>query len=219
MIVSSKSTLFFAAVPFALSLFYVLACLLRLLSENVVGILEILPFPLFTFILTVVLLFLEKTHSSHKESRSKIAYAVPAFMCPTALCSAWTLSPSHFGGIAWGGVYYFMEEVTRYPNFGSFNTMILLGMLTMLCASLLPAMIAWGYLSVWPKLTICAFTLLAVTVYLIVAVKLDLNLWLAGIFGTKQESLIFLLYGPLTRTLAIFSILYLSFSLIYPSKS
>ena len=213
-----KSFLIPLLLPVALSFFYLAASLLRILNERVASMLETLPFPVFTIILTIILIFIEKKQFPTLGLRAKCAYAIPGFMAPTALFNAWTLAPSHLGGVAWGGIHYFLEAVTRYPNVGSINSEVFIGLFVMLSTCYLPVVIAWGYLSGWPKRTIYALALLAVIGYLIVAVYLDFNLWLAGLYGTEQESLMFLLYGPLSRTLAITSTCYLVTRLMFTPK-
>ena len=212
-----KSFLILPLLPVALSLFYLAGSLLRILNESVASMLETLPFPVFTIILTIVLIFIEKKQSPPLVLQAKYAYAIPGFMAPTALFNAWTLAPSHLGGVAWGGIHYFLEAVTRYPNVGSVNSEVFIGLLVMLCTCYLPVVIAWGYLSGWSKHTMYVLALLAVIGYLIVAVYLDLNLWLAGLYGTEQESLMFLLYGPVSHTLAVTSTCYLVTRLIVRS--
>jgi hypothetical protein len=205
-----KAFLFLALLPGALSLFYLAASLLRILNESAASMLETLPFPVFTIFLTIVLIFIENRWSSPLVLRAKFAYTIPGFMAPTALFNAWTLAPSHLGGVAWGGIHYFLEAVARYPNVGSVNSEVLIGLLVMLCTCSLPVVIAWGYLSDWSKRTMYSLALFAVIGYLIVAVHLDFNLWLAGLYGTEQESLMFLLYGPVSRALAVTSTCYLA---------
>ena len=176
-----KSFFLLLLLPVALSLFYLAASLLRILNENVVGMVETFPFPVVTIIITTVLIVIEKKQPPSLGLRVQCAYAIPGFMAPTALVNAWTLAPSHLGGVAWGGIHYFLETVTRYPNVGAVNTEVFIGILAVLCACYLPVVIAWGYLSGWPKHTMYAFGLLTVIDYLIVAVQLDFNLWLAGL--------------------------------------
>lgn len=213
-----KSTLILLLLPAAFSLFYLAASLFRLLDDSVASMLETYPFPIFTIILTIVLIVIEKKHSIPLGLREKYAYAIPGFMAPMALFNAWTLVPSHIGGVSWGGIHYFLETVTRYPNFSSVNSMLFLGMLAVLCASYLPVIIAWGYLSFWSKRTMYVLALLALAAYLMVAANLDFNLWLAGLYGTEEHSLIFLLHGPISRTLAVISACYLVIRLMLDPK-
>ena len=212
---NQKSIVALLLLPAAFSLFYLVTSLFRLFDDGVAGILETVPFPLFTILITIMLIVSEKKHSLPLKIRDKYAYTMPAFMAPTALFSAWTLAPSHLGGVAWGGVHYFIEAITKYPNLGSVNSILFLGMLSVLCASYLPVIIAWGYLSIWSKRTMYVLALLSVAAYLIVASKLDANLWIAGLYGTEQHSLVFLMYGPISRTLAIISACYLVMRMMF----
>ena len=213
-----KSILILLLLPLALSLLYLTAALPGLLQESLVGILETVPFPAFTIILTIVLIAIERIHPRPLGLRGGFAYTIPGFMAPTALFSAWTLTPSHLGGVAWGGIHYFLEAVTRYPSVGPVNSEVFIGILLVLCVSYLPVAIAWGYLSHWSRTTMYTLLLLAVIGYVIVAVHLDFNLWLAGFYGSEQESLVFLLYGPVSRTLAVAGACYLVISLSFTPR-
>ncbi len=93
-----KSILILLLLPMALSLLYFAADLPGLLQENLTGILATVPFPAFTIILTIVLIVIERIHPRPLGLRGGFAYAIPGFMAPTALFSAWTLVPSHLGG-------------------------------------------------------------------------------------------------------------------------
>lgn len=205
--------------PAVLGLVYLAACIFRLIDDSVSGMLETIPFPIITIIFTTVLIAVEKKQILAILLRDRYALTLPAFMAPTALFSVWTLAASHFGGVAWGGGHYFLEAITRYPNLGSINILPLLGMLAVLCASYLPVIIAWGYLSVWPKSTLYVLSLLAVAAYLSVALKIDINLWIAGLYPSERYALLFLTYGPISRTLSILCIGYLVMRLMLESKS
>ncbi len=203
--------------PFMLSLLYLATALLHLLNENVASILEALPFPLFTIILTIALIVIEIKYTC-LGWRLNFAYTMPGFMAATAIFNAWTLVPSHLGGVAWGGLYYFLETINQYPDIGPINSTILIGIIAMLCTCYVPVIIAWGYLSYWPKRVMIALILLFFMSYLFVAIYLDFNLWLAGLYGTEQDSLIFLLYGPISRVLSLISTAYLTIRLIFDSN-
>ncbi len=199
-----------------LSLFYLMASLLHLSNPSVESKLETLPFPIFTIILTILLIVIERKKPLPLRSlRGKCIYVIPGLMSPMALLNAWTLSPSHLGAVAWGGTSYFLESVFRYPNFGSINSEVFIGIVAVLCTSYLPFVIAWGYLLCWPKRKMYVLALIAVFAYLSVALHLDFNLWLAGLYGSELESLVFLLYGPISRTLAIISTCYIIIKLIF----
>jgi hypothetical protein len=205
--------------PLAFSLLYFVASIFHFLNDDIGGVLETFPFPLLTIAITIILIVNESKRFFPIRVSNKFAYAIPGFMAPTALFGAWTLAPSHIGGVAWGGIHYFLDAVTRYPDVGPLNSMVFLGMVVVFCASCLPVLIAWGYLSSWSRYWMLILGFLLIAAYLIVSLKLDLNLWLAGLYGADHASLVFLLHGPLSRTLAVISSCYLLMRLISASSS
>jgi len=134
------------------------------------------------------------------------------FLAPFALWYPWVITRGSGGGNAgFGGFLYFVEWLSKHPNFAGVNIQVLIGLACMLAVSLLPAIYAFHALSEKPRmgmlLTIYSVCLIA---FMPVFIRLDLMLWISGFSGAELQNSaqiavhgLELAYGPLLHTAAI----------------
>ena len=138
------------------------------------------------------------------------AVLIPCFLAPLSVMHVWAIVPANLG-VGMGGFEFFVSWLTRYPDLGPVNLQVLLGLLCVLGAGAMP--VGFGLialqtrgankllLGIWAAL--CLIPLAAVVVYL------DVYLWLFGVLGMETllgpVSDFTLLYGPIMRTVPLFS--------------
>jgi len=204
--------------PFAIGVVFSLAAIFGQLSEKISEMLIDFPFPLVTLFIILLMLLLRWMSPSLNRIKNDFILAIPAFMAPLALFSPWTIAPSHLGGIGWGGILFFLQASTRYPDFGQLNLMVSLGIAAMFCVSLLPPIIAWGYFAEWPIRVLSVPAVIFIFAYIAVTTQLDVYLWLAGYYGVAGDWLLYLWYGPIIHSMALLSICYLLLQLKHESR-
>lgn len=204
----------FLLLPAFISAAYLLALATDQLSEESLLMAGDLPLPFISVALVLLLLLLRRFASYRFLNwtscwRTPLIAALPAFMAPSAVFSAWTLASSHFAVIAWGDVAYFLDNLSRYPDLGPINSLVLLALLAELCMAFVPVLLAWAFYADWSKSVMLLLALLCLFAYVALCVELDVYLcWLAL---ARMEQYGFLIFAPLTHSLAMLSVGFLLF--------
>ncbi len=136
--------------------------------------------------------------------------AAPALLAPVSVCFPWAAVPSHLG-VAFGELPLFLEWLTRYPNRGSINVEVLLGILCILGCAFLPWLSAALLLSHRSSRPTHAVLLALVLIpYIPVAIQLDLRLLATGLLMKdspfQPAPPIWVAFGAMIRLTAILSI-------------
>lgn len=139
---------------------------------------------------------------------------VPCTIAPLAALGPWTIAPSHLGGAALGHIPFFFSWLTRYPNLGSINYEVLLGIGAMLGACSMPAFFAFYALnarSARPAI-LGIFIALHLVPYVPVLVRLDVPQMAFGFMFAHDEpasvlTALSIMSGALLRLLATTSMI------------
>jgi len=203
----SRSLKFFLLFPASVSGLYLVAVASNSLSDDTLSTLEDSPFPLFTLSVMIVLGLLGRFANFSLGRDRLFLAAIPSVFAPCAVFSAWTLSSSHLAVVAWGGFGYFIDSLSRFPDWGTINSLVLLALLAELCMAFVPVLLVWAYYAEWPNYALLLLALLSLFAYVSLLVELDFYLYWLGL--ARMEIYGFLLYAPLTHTLAMASVVYL----------
>jgi len=206
-------------IPSFSGLVYVAISLSPQRSDEFSGFLETLAFPALTPLLMLLMLLLRHRVQSIASLGLDFIFAIPGFMAPLALFSAWTLAVSHISGMAWGGIGYFLNAATRYPDLGPVNSSVVLGLMAIFCVAFFPVVISWAYLANWSKLYVYVLATFVLLAYGAILVELDVYLYMAVFYGSDGGSLLFLTYAPLTHTMAFISVCYIVLRVLGESRS
>ncbi len=137
--------------------------------------------------------------------------AAPALLAPLAVCFPWTVAPSHLG-VAFGEFAFFLHWLTKYPDWGSVNREVLLGILCVLGCAFLPWLAAVLHLRRRGG-RVAGMGLLGLVLipYAPVLIQLDLGLFLVGTFGAKLimgvRPPIWVVFGSVLRLASILSMI------------
>jgi hypothetical protein len=142
-----------------------------------------------------------------RKSLFDIALCIPAVMAPLALLFPWAAVPGNLGQ-AFGGPRFFLHWLTKYPTFGPINHEVLLGIHCILATAFLPAALGIYRLTGNPRRwVVMTLAVMAVTAYVPVLVRLDVDLWRVGIFGAwtmlGRAEVYQAAAGPLLRAIAV----------------
>ena len=98
-----------------------------------------------------------------------------------------------------------------YPAFGPVNLEVLAGIAAMLCLGFLPVL--FGVLALRRSRLMALISIVCVIwiAYVPIIIKLDSNLVLAGLLGSADQSVLFLIYGPIIRLMAAVALLVILF--------
>jgi len=125
----------------------------------------------------------------------------PALLAPAALLFPWVATGGHLG-IELGGFGSFLAWSTKYPNLGPVNVQVLAGALCVVLASALPALLAIYRIGRESRtLVVGLLASTAVVAYVPVLIRLDLTLFVLGVFDPLVE--FEAAVGPLVRALAV----------------
>jgi hypothetical protein len=171
-------------------------------DESNLPFLSQVPIPLIEIIGSAVLFWLSHQRQAQSSGYRAAASLIPCFLAPLALLYPWTIAPSHLGGIGWGGARFFLHWLTKYPNFGPVNIEVFVGIAAMLCLGFLPVIFGVLALGKYRIMFLISLACVIWIAYVPIIIRLDLNLVLAGLYGTTGQSLLFLIYGPIIRLLA-----------------
>jgi uncharacterized membrane protein YhaH (DUF805 family) len=105
-------------------------------------------------------------------------------LTPLSLLYPWVVVPGNLG-MSYGGYGFFLEWLTKYPNFGAVNIEVFIGIGCVLFSSLLPAIICAMYTFKRHRKVIIALTIIEIAAYLPVLIKLDWLLFLSGVMGNS----------------------------------
>lgn len=142
------------------------------------------------------------------------------FLAPFAVMYPWVVSNgSALGGL--GGILYFMEWLTKNPNFGTINLEVLTGIVCVISIAFFPAIFAYKALEDKPNVSILMLLFIGnLIMFVPVFIRLDLMLWVTGLNSDNipADSTIHglgVVYGPLLHTvplvIMISYILYITF--------
>jgi hypothetical protein len=135
---------------------------------------------------------------------------VGCFICavtPLSVMYPWVAAPDNMG-MGFGGYAFFLDWLTKYPNFLRINIEVLLGIICVILSSMVPAVFCYLYTSGKPYqkgLFILAF--IEISTFIPVFFKLDwlmILLGTCGIFrlgGTHSNNLV-VLAGPFLKLLS-----------------
>lgn len=151
-------------------------------------------FLLILAILVIAFLISGIVAKRHSKTLQRISILTFCSLAPLAILNAWTLAPR--GPYGFGGYGYFLHWLTRYPNFGSINLEVFLGIVCVIISSFLPALLATYSLTKRPSKVLVGF-MCFIELLALVAVIVHLDLPML-IVGTKIFSSTFLA-GPLLR--------------------
>ena len=189
-------------IPAVLTLVFLMVNQSGLVNDSDLQFLSQVPIPLMVLIASAILLWLSGRRRAHSSRLRFAAFLVPCFLAPLALLYPWTIAPSHLSGISWGGARFFLHWLTKYPNFGPVNLEVLAGIAAMLCLGFLPVL--FGVLALRRSRLMALISIVCVIwiAYVPIIIRLDSNLILAGLIGTADHSVLFLMYGPIIRLMA-----------------
>lgn len=191
---------------------YLIALTTNSLSDDTIATLEEAPFPFITLLLMLILGLLSRFTRLHPGSDRRLLVAIPSILAPTAVFGAWTITSSHLAVVAWGGYGYFIDSLSRYPDWGHVNSLVLFALLAELCMAFVPVAVAWAYYLAWPKTVVLTLALISLFAYVALFVEVDLYLYWLGLAPSERELYGFFIYAPLTHSLAIVSVGYLLLS-------
>lgn len=209
----TRSLKFFLLLPAMLCGIYLVAVASNGLSDDTVSTLEDTPFPLITLLVVIVLGLLGRFANFPLGRDWRLLAAIPSVCAPSAVFSAWALSSSHLAVVAWGGFGYFIDSLSRFADWGNINSLVLLALMAELCMAFVPVLLVWAYYAAWPNFALLTLALLSVFAYVSLMAELDIYLYWLGL--ARMEMYGFLLYAPLTHTLAMASVIYLLIKRLY----
>jgi hypothetical protein len=137
-------------------------------------------------------------------------------LTPFAVMYPWVATPDNIG-MSYGGYRFFLEWLTKYPNFGPINSEVLLGMACVVLASFIPAVYCYGKaFEKYHRTIIVLLLLVEVAAYLPVLIRLDWLLFLGGIWGNYRSGEILIrdlsvLTGPSLRLVSFLIIFGMEF--------
>lgn len=131
------------------------------------------------------------------------------FLAPFALWYPWVITGSKNQG--YGGILYFMQWVSKHPNFGPFNIQVLIGIFCMIAIAVLPAVYAFHALSDKPRMSrLLLLYSICLIAFMPVFIRLDLMLWITGLSGGTLQTNgsatlhgLSFVYGPLLHTVPL----------------
>ncbi len=164
------------------------------------------------FVLFTVLGILDITVRGYARDFTELLILTPCILAPLAVAGHWTLAPTPVG-MGSGGFSYFLQWLTRYPNFGPVNWEVLLGMICVLALHFLPAFFAaYSVLSDKPRFAVLFFIFLfQLTFYLPVLIRLDADTWRVFASQANNPWSVHLVGGPLFRFLPLIFMPFYSF--------
>jgi len=100
------------------------------------------------------------------------------FLSPLSLSMIWVFVPGGMTG-GFAGYEFFIESVSRYPNWGSVNLEVVLGLVCIVMSAFLPTVFALSFLfkCAYRQQFLAAILLLYLVIYIPVFMKLDFLLW------------------------------------------
>lgn len=153
-----------------------------------------------------------------RDSAGQDALLVPCAIAPLAVLGPWTIAPSRLGGVAIGHFPFFLAWLTRYPNVGSINYEVLLGIGAMLGACSMPAFFALYALNARSARPVILgmFVALSLIAYVPVFIRLDVPqiafaLMVARDAPTSVLTALSIMSGALSRLLAMISMIVWSY--------
>jgi hypothetical protein len=106
-------------------------------------------------------------------------------LTPFSLIYPWVITPGNMG-LSCGGYTFFLEWLTKYPNFGKINIEVFIGIASVLISSLLPAILSYLHnFKMHYRRIIIAMVIIEIAAYVPVLIKLDWLMFLSGIMGNS----------------------------------
>lgn len=176
-----------ALFPFLLGCLYIL---LSTINHDVERAIDASMAPVIISFVVIIALFVPGIISVIKRNSAyfRTGFKTLCALTPLSLIYPWVVVPGNLG-MSYGGYGFFLEWLTKYPNFGAINIEVFIGIVCVLFSSLLPAIVCSMYTfnRHYRKVT-NALTTIEIAAYLPVLIKLDWLVFLSGIMGNSWSS-------------------------------
>lgn len=166
--------------------------------------------PLLLIIVPLSLLILKRYFPFYRSYLNRLAVLSPCFLAPFAVLYSWVFTPGGLTG-GYGGYEFFIGWLTKYPNLGSINYEVLLGMICIIGSSFVPVIFAYFNLKFVQskKALLIGLLITNLVLFIPVFIELDIGLWITGFFGaftiganmTPQGIEVF--YSPTLRSIPL----------------